>query len=173
VSKLSTFPESDGLEAARRGSVWRRVFMLLLALHLLLALLFVYGPKTREVSASGAGYELTVRYASRSRPGLAAPWSVEIRRDGAFRNQPITVSTTSSYFDLFDENGFDPDPISTRTEDDDLVWEFEPPKGDTLEISFDARIEPAVQLAWKDATTAVLVDDKPVVSATYRTFVMP
>jgi hypothetical protein len=173
VANLSTLPESDGLEQGRRGRTWRRVFVAVLSLHLLLGMLFVYGPKTAEKRASAAGYELTVRYVSRSRPGLAAPWSAEIRRDGGFRNRPVTVSMTSSYFDLFDENGLDPDPISTRSEGDLLVWQFESPQGDTLGISFDGRIEPGVQLAWKDATTAVLVDDKPVVSARYRTLVLP
>ncbi len=129
------------------------------------------GVRSRMTTVAGGGYELTVTYAQVSRPGLATPWSLEIHHAGGF-DGPVTVSTKSSYLDLFDENGFDPDPSTTTATPDAVIWEFDPPEGDTLGVSFDARIEPGAQWG-RTGETSVLVDGKPVVTATYKTWVMP
>ena len=117
-----------------------------LALFLLLGLLNVYGVRTREKTVTGSGYELTLTYTSVTRPGLATPWSVEVRHPGGFDSGLVTVAATSSYFDAFDENGLDPDPARSTSDGERTIWQFEPPTGDTLTVSFDARIEPGVQL---------------------------
>ena len=106
-----------------------------------------------------------------SRPGLATPWSLEIRHRGGF-DGPVTVSTNSKYLDLFDENGFDPQPSRSSATADEVVWEFDPPDGDTLGVSLDGRVEPGAQ--WGGTgETSVLVDGKPVVTAKYKTWVLP
>ena len=130
-----------------------------------------FGVLTRTTSARSGGYELTVTFGQVSRGGLATPWSFEVHRPGGFTG-PITVSTTSSYLDLFDENGFDPQPASETATPDAVIWEFEPPDGDTLAVSLDARIEPGVQWG-RTGETSVLVDGKPVVTAKYQTRVLP
>ena len=168
-----TAPEPVDISRVRRVRVVRRFFVLLLTAFLVLGLAGVFGVKTTTVSASGGGYELEVTYARSGRPGLAAPWSVEITREGGFDDN-VVVSTTSSYFDLFDENGFEPDPESSWSSGEDIVWEFKQPEGDTLTIGLDARIGPSIQdLSPPEATTSVLVDGEPVVSVTYRTRVWP
>jgi len=131
----------------------------------------VFGVRTSVASARGGGYRLEVVHAAVTRPGLATPWSVRVTSAGGF-DGPITLATTARYFDLFDENGLDPDPAASTSDGDLLIWEFDPPPGDVLEVSFDARLGPAVQVG-KRATTSVLVDDRPVVSVSYRTWVMP
>lgn len=129
------------------------------------------GVRSRVTTARGGGYELTVTYGQVSRAGLATPWSLEIRHPGGF-DGPVTVSTNTEYLDLFDENGFDPQPSKSTATPDAVNWEFEPPDGDTLGVSLDARIEPGAQ--WGRAgETSVLVDGKPVVTARYKTWVMP
>ena len=129
--------------------------------------------RTREVSVTGGGYELTVRYAAVSRPGLATPLSFEIRRPGGF-DGPVRVAVTARYLDLFDENGLSPDPVSATSDGERSIWEFEPPDdSDTLDVAFDVRLEPGVQLIAPRATTAVLDDGAPVASVSYRTWVMP
>jgi hypothetical protein len=149
------------------------MFFAALSTLLLLGLLGVYGVRIAEVSGTAGGYELTVRYASVSRPGLATPWSVEVRRPGGFQG-PVTLATTDEYFDLFDENGLDPDPQKATDDGQRIIWEFEAPEqGDTLTVSFDARIEPAQQLRRVAARTAVLDDGAVAVSVDYATFVMP
>jgi hypothetical protein len=39
-------------------------------------------------------------------------------------NGPVTIATTGDYFDLFVENGLDPDPEAATTSGDLLIWEF-------------------------------------------------
>jgi hypothetical protein len=152
----------------------RRGALAVLGLVLIAGLLGLFGVHTREVSAQGLdGYELTVRYADRARPGLAAPWSVEVRRAEGF-DTSFTIATTAAYFDLFDENGLDPEPASATVDGEMLLWEFEPPEGQVLELSFDARIEPAVQSLWPpEAVTRLIVEGETIAEVRYRTRVFP
>lgn len=148
------------------------MFIVLLCLFLLAGVLGLLGVRTSTVRATGGGYELEVRYPRVTRPGLAVPWSVTIRRPGGF-DGPVVVSTTSAYFDLFDENSFEPDPESTTTDGELVIWEFTPPDhGDTMEVSLDTRTGPNVQ-SGKGATTAILVEGQPVVQVEYDTVVLP
>lgn len=172
---LSTDPEGAELSHLRRSRALRLVFLLGITAFLLLGAVGAFGVRHGEVSSSGGGYELLVRYPTISRPGLASVWSVEVRRtDGAPLTGPIVLATTGDYFDLFDENGLDPDPAAAMSDGENIVWEFEPAEGATsITVGFDARIEPGVQLTTKAATTAVLDDGEPVTSVSYRTRVMP
>ncbi|MEY2476617.1 MAG: hypothetical protein QOG87_1932 [Actinomycetota bacterium] len=172
-TSTATAPEQVDIKRVRRVRAVRRVFVLCLTLFLILGLAGVFGVKTTSVEASGGGYDLKVTYARSARPGLAIPWSVEVTKAGGFDDN-VFVTTTSSYFDLVDENGFDPDPESSWSSGDDIVWEFKQPEGETLTIGLDARIGPSVQTLWPpEATTTVLVDGEPVVSVKYRTRVWP
>lgn len=171
---MNTAPDEVGIATLARARWGRRIFVVALAGFLALGALGVYGVRTTDVSARGGGYELSVHYARVSRGGLATPWSVEVRHPGGFPRDTVTLATTASYFDIFDENGLDPDPAEAVSDGERILWSFTTPSdGDTLTVSFDARTEPAVQLATAKATTSILVDDAPVVSVDYRTFVMP
>ena len=168
---VSTIPEPSGRDRVARARMSRRLGIGILALFLVLGAINVFGVRSDKVSASGGGYELTVTYAAMSRPGLATPWDVEVRHRGGF-DGPITIATTGDYLDMFDENGLDPDPSSSTATEELIIWEFEPPSGDTLTVSFDARLEPAVQVG-RAGETSVLVDGRSVVQVAYTTRVMP
>jgi hypothetical protein len=172
---LSTAPAPRSQASLVRARRLRWLFAACLTAFLVIGLLGGYGVRHREVTAVGGGYELTVRFATVTRPGLASVWSVEVRRtDGAELDGPVTIATNAAYFELFDENGLDPDPPSATTDGERLIWEVEPAEGATsVVLDFDARIEPAVQLTRKKGETSVLVDDEPVVGVTYHTNVLP
>lgn len=171
---VSTAPSPADMGTLRRGRWGRRAFFVAITGFLALGALGRYGVRTAEVTSAGGGYELSLRYAEVSRSGLATPWSLEIRRPGGFDAGTVTVATTSSYFDIFDENGVDPEPSESTSDGQRTIWTFTtPPGGDTLSVSFDARIEPAVQWQGADATTSVVGDGTDVASVSYRTFVMP
>lgn len=160
------------MRRAVRARTTRRVFTVVLSLFLLAGLLGLLGVRTGTVSTEGGGYELEVRYAKVARPGLSVPWAVTIRRPGGF-DGPVTLATNSTYFDLLDENSFDPDPESTTSDGERLIWEFEPPEdGDTMEVSLDTRVGPNIQLG-TSGTTEILEDGQPVASVTYKTWIMP
>lgn len=171
VDVVPTAPEESDLRRSRRARTARRVFMSLVAVVVLAGLSGWLGVRTATVTAAGGGYELTVTYANVSRPGLATPWSFEVRHPGGF-DGPITISTTSSYLDMFDENGFDPEPSTMTATVEEVIWEFEPPPGDVLSVSLDARIEPGIQ--WGGSgETSILEDDEPVATARFTTWIAP
>lgn len=132
----------------------------------------VYGVDTGHARAEGGGYELDVRYGTVSRPALATPFEIEVRRAGGFGDEPVVVAVTHDYLAMWDENGLDPQPSAETAGDRWLIWEFDPPPGDVLFVSYDARIEPSVQ-SGRSGEVAVLVDDQPVVSVRFHTRVMP
>ena len=171
---MRTAPSETGLHRLLRARWGRRAFFIGTSLFLLLGALGVFGVRMAEVSGTGGGYEVTVTYAEVSRPGLATPWEVEVRRPGGFGAETLRLATTSTYFDIFDENGLDPTPMEATSDAERTIWTFTtPPAGDILTASFDARIEPAVQLTTAQATTAVLDGAEAVASVSYATFVMP
>jgi hypothetical protein len=170
----STLPPPPDLRSIRRGRFGRRVFTVVLVVFLGLGLLGMYGVRTGSTEARGGGYEITVTYTKITRPGLATPWSVEIRHPGGFGEETITVATLSSYFDAFDENGLDPDPAQSTSDGERSIWKFDPPPGDVMTVSLDARIEPGVQLTRLKGEVSVLdPSGADVVTARFRTVVLP
>ena len=124
VDVVPTAPEEPNLLASRRARFFRRLFMVLLFGVLAIGLSGWLGVRSATATASGGGYELTVTYGKVSRPGLATPWSLEIHHPGGF-DGPVAVSTSTKYLDLFDENGFDPQPSKATATSDAKIWEFE------------------------------------------------
>jgi hypothetical protein len=172
VDVVPTAPEENDFRRMRRARTLRRVFMAVVAVFLLLGLSGTLGVRTRTVTATGGDYELTVTYGHVSRPGLPTPWEFEVHRAGGFEG-PITVSTSSKYLDLFDENGFDPEAQGVTATPEAVIWEFEPPPGETLAVSLDARIEPAAQWGRLGFTSVLDEDGEPVVTARYKTWILP
>jgi hypothetical protein len=112
-----------------------------------------------------------VTYPQVTRPGLSATWGFEIRRAGGFED-PITVGTTDSYLGLFDQNAMDPEPAKATSTAGLVMWEFEPPPGEVLVVSLDARVEPGIQWG-RSGKTVVYENGEPAVDVAYRTWVMP
>lgn len=168
---LQTSPPTPDLRAQRRARALRRFGLIALTALIGCAMAGLLGVRTRTVRAEAAGWRLAVTYGAVSRAGLATPWTVEVHRPDGL-DGPVTIATTADYFDLFDENGLDPDPASATWEHGRIVWTFEAPETGPLVVDFDARIEPGAQ-AGRSARTAVLVDGRAVVEVGYRTRLMP
>jgi len=171
-SRTDTRPEWKGTGPVRRARGVRRALLCFFGAFLLLGMLGVFGVREGTVRAEGGGFTLVVHYPRVTRPGHAVPLRFEIHKVGGFGDQPITISTTAKYFDLFDENAIDPSPSAETATGEDLIWEFDPPPGDVMLISTDTRTGPN-RWAGSSAKTAILVEGFPVVSVTYDTRVMP
>lgn len=171
IDTLGDVKQAAQLPRLRRAQNLRRAFLVLVGIFVLTGLTGRLGVRMEEASQASGGYDLKVSYAKVSRLGLATPWTIEVSRKGGFA-APIVVATTSSYFEIFDENGLDPQPTSSKTDGRYTVWEFEPPEGDTLEVSFDARIEPTFR-GGRSANTIVRENGRDIVAVRYRTQVMP
>lgn len=103
------------------------------------------------------GTTLEVRYPSVSRPALASPFAITVHRDGGFGDEPVTVTVDTAYLTMWDLNGVFPSPSEETADDRAVRWTFDPPPGDTLVITYEARIEPAAQTAHA-GHVAVLTD---------------
>ncbi len=171
---IPTAPEETDTGRQVRARLGRRIFVVALAAFLGLGALGFLGVRTTTVTAAGGGYEVAVTYASISRPGLATPWSFEVRRPGGFPDG-LTVAVTSAYFDAFDENGLGPAPEEERSDEERTIWTFGPSASDTLTVSFDARIEPGVQLTTLKGELSVLSggSGSRAVTVAFKTFVLP
>jgi hypothetical protein len=167
----STDPDPTTIRQLRRSRLGRRILLSALGVIILLGASSLLGAHTSTREASGGGYDLKLVYPSVTRPGLAIRWILFVHRADGFKGT-VQVATTSTYFNLFDFNNVDPMPSTSTSWGDLSIWEFDPPVGDTLRITMDARLEPARQHGGA-ATTSILENELPVVSIHYRTRVMP
>ena len=71
------------------------------------------GLQTREASASGGGYRMELLYPRIARAGLDITWRVTVERPGGFPTQrSIVLAVTGDYFDIFETQGFYPQPYA-------------------------------------------------------------
>lgn len=130
--------------------------------------------RSRQITAtpaSSGGYTLSVTHAWVSRAGLDTPWRVTVHHAGGF-DGPVTLATDIRYFELFESQGFVPEPSSETTGGRYLYQEFDPPPGDTLTVDFDAYVQPSSQHG-RSAQTALLIDGQEITRVTYRTRLVP
>ena len=149
----------------------------LLALIMVLAVLDgldavnTLGPDERRIGASGGGFELEVEYPSLTRPALASVFRITVGRDGGF-DEPVQVAVSREYLEAWDLNGVLPSPAAETAVGSWIIWEFDPPPGDELTITYESRIEPGEQTSVPGAV-AVLVDDEPVAEVRFTTVIRP
>jgi len=171
--KFSTIPPEDS-GTYRWERVVRYGSLAMIVILVFAALLGFLGVRTSSATASGSGLSLTVDHSSITRAGLATPFSLVIESvDGSPLPPLLTTRVDSAYLAMFDENGLDPDPTSSFQSEEWTWWSFEVPEGSSvLEVSFDARLEPAVQWG-RSATAAVEVDGREAVAVEFTTWVVP
>ncbi len=171
-SDTDTTPEWDGLGPARRGRTARRVLLTVFAAVVALGASGVLGVRQATARASGGGYDLAVTYPRVTRPGHAVPLWLTVHKTGGFGEEPVVLRMSTGYFALFDENGVQPAPSKETATATDLVWEFDPPPGDTLRVYFDTRTGPNRQRG-TGGEVAVLDGVTPVLSVRFETVVLP
>lgn len=167
----------DGLEGQGAGTValWlRRGFLAALTLALAGALLGAFGDRTARTTATSADgrWTLSLLHATLSRAGLDVPWEVTVTRDGGFEG-PVVLGVTGSYFDLYETQGFRPEPAASYRDGSTLFLEFEPPpSGEVLVVAYDAYIQPASRQG-SEGTVAVRSGDEVLVSLDFDTDLLP
>jgi hypothetical protein len=171
ATPTSTLPGPPPLQFVRARRWTGAAVAAAFGVVVLLALSGLLGVRTATTTTQMAdGTEVEVQYGRITRPALATVWAVTVHRPGGFAG-PIVIRSTSAYFDLFDENALDPDPAAATQDGEMVIWEFDPPPGDTFRVSFDARIEPGAQWG-RGATTEVEIDGD-VAALDYYTWVLP
>ena len=167
-----TLPDDDAdRRVALRARAWRRAFLGAVTVLVLLGASGLLGVRSSTVTASADGYTLTVTYASVTRPGLATPFAIEVVAENGFEGG-FELETSSRFLAAFDENGLDPEPVTTMADGTWTTWGFEQPTSTRFKLSFDARLEPAVQ--WRTpGETRLVVGDRVVAQVAYMMWVMP
>jgi hypothetical protein len=171
TASTRTDPEDIPLREEQRARLGRRVIVGALVLFLAAGAFDLLGSRTAEASAEASGYRLTVIYPSITRPGLPIRWEFEVDHARGF-DGPIRLATTFDYLHLFDISNFEPDATSATASGGDLIYEFDPPGGDSFRVSMDGNTEPGFH-ELPSATTTLYVDGRPVVAVTYSTKVVP
>ena len=82
------------------------------------------------------------------------------------------MAVSRHYLEIWDTNATTPAPDGESSIGDWVVWEYDPPPGETLRITYEARIEPGVQ-SDRTGFVAVMEDDEPVTQVRFRTKVRP
>jgi hypothetical protein len=157
----------------RRAGRWAgRAGILVLVLIVLVGLSGALGLQTRTTTEEGGGYELEVEYPWLSRAGQPAPLHLQISRAGGFPGQTVTVELCDDLFDSLDFQNWYPNP-SAETVGDRLVYEFDVPPGNVLDVSLDARVAPGELGGHDECTISVLEGELPMVTADFDSWRLP
>ena len=164
----------EGLETRAQGhaAIWtKRGFLALLLALVLVGVAGFLGVRTTTASDDADGWEVHVRHAEVARAGLDVPWEVTVHHEGGFGKE-VVLAVTGDYFDIFETQGFTPEPSDATRDADTLLLTFTAPPGDTFVVAYDAYIQPAAQQG-ADGTVAVLDGGTRVASVDFSTTVLP
>lgn len=170
--ETSTLTDLKGLETARRGQLVRRTGLGFLVLIPALSFFGLYGPSERTVETTDGSYRLRMTYGSVVRSGEAVPMTLHLTHAGGFEG-PVTMVFEQRVFDRFDFQNWYPNPASETGEGRTVVYEFDPPEGDTLGVALDARVAPT---QWGGVDTYRLWVEaygQPILETDYTVWVMP
>lgn len=170
-------PEStlSGLETGlqERSGLWaRRAWLVVLLVVVLAGVAGLLGVRTTTVSASGGGYRISVTYASLARAGLDVPWQVTVVNPDGFGKE-VTVAVTGDYFDIYEAQGFTPEPSASVRDADFVYLTFDAPEGDVFTVDYDAYIQPSSQVGRHATVSVVDADLRPLVSVAIDTDLLP
>lgn len=177
VGHLAHVGEAEWTHVVGRRRLLHRIVGGLLALIMALAVLDgldvwnTLGPDERHRTASGGGFDLDVEYPSITRPALASVFRVEVHRDGGF-DEPVQIGISRKYLEAWDLNGVLPSPAAEASLGEWILWEFDPPPGDELLVTYEARLEPGRQTS-VPGEVAVVVEHEPVTAVRFTTVVRP
>ncbi len=150
----------------------RRVGLGAMFVFVAVGALGLFDTRDGEGEAAGGGVELEVSYPERARAGLDSNLELTITRSGGF-DEPVPVAIDAEWLSIFQVGGVQPQPDSETADPERVIWEFEPPPGDTLQVSIDLALRPALR-AGKPGRVAVLgADDAELAAFGFETGVSP
>jgi hypothetical protein len=138
---VTTLEEPRDEVAVRRGRNFRRAGMSAILVLVLAGLAGLFGIRSVTDSSSGAGYRLEVKHAQVTRAGIAVPLHLRVEHRGGF-SEPITIAMSAALPERFDFQNWYPNPSKETASPDFVYYEFDPPPGDVLQVSLDARTSP-------------------------------
>jgi hypothetical protein len=144
-----------------------------LAILVAAALSSMLGVHTSTASASANGWTLSLHYPRMARAGLDVQWQATVIHPGGL-GKNVTLAITGDYFNIYETQGFHPQPNDETRDGTTLYLTFTAPPGDTFVVDFDTYVQPASQ-AGRAATLSV-VDNAtlaPMTSVHFSTHLAP
>ena len=173
----TTLQADDGVPLAdskHAAAIWvRRGALSALALVVAAGLSSYLGVHTSTASAHHDQWGLTLKYPQVARPGLDIQWQATVTHPGGL-GEEVTLAISGDYFNIYETQGFHPQPSDETRDGRMLYLTFTAPPGDTFVVDFDTYVQPASQ-SGASATLAV-VDPKTLSALTslhFRTHLMP
>jgi len=164
-----------GFETHRqeRTAAWgRRVVLAVLLIIVLAGASGLLGVRASTGVAVAGGYTLRVDHASVARAGLDVPWQVTVTHQGGFEKS-LTLAVTGDYFDIYETQGFTPEPSSSVRDAHTLFLTFDAPAGDTFTVDYDAYIQPSSQRGAGATVSVVDAALRPIASVHINTALLP
>jgi hypothetical protein len=160
---------------AGTGTLWfRRGFLSVLLIVVVAGSLDYLGVRSRTATARSADGATTMRvhYAQVARADLDVPFTVTISERGGFHGD-VVVGVSSSYLQLFNRGAIDPEPSSSTTTPDAVIWRFDAPRGDTFVMSLDLEVQGGRH--WGRSGTVTVSDSSgdQLVKTTVKTWLAP
>lgn len=168
---LSTLSQVESDADSRRALVGRRVFLAVLATLVGAGAAGLLGNRTARRTVTSGAWTLVASFPRVSRAGLDVSWEVTVQHPGGF-GEELVLSVTADYFDVFETQGFFPEPSEVTRDGSTVYFTFTAPAGDTFVVGYDAYVQPAAQQG-RRATVSVLDDSRVVASVDIDTLVLP
>jgi hypothetical protein len=168
----STLADARGFEGRIRARRGRRAVLAVLAIVIALAATSALGVHTSTKTTSAGGWTMRLDYPRVARAGLDTMWRVQVEHPGGFGGKEIELAVTADYFDIFETQGFHPEPSKSTRDGEFLRLSFDPPKADTFAVDFDAYIQPSSQLG-RSAEVRLMDGERTRLSVRYRTWLVP
>jgi hypothetical protein len=151
---------------------WMRAGLLVMFLVVLAGATGLLGTRTATTRTTAGDKVLMLTYPAISRSGQPSPLDIRVISAGGF-DGPIRIALCDDLFDHLDFQNWYPNPSKETGDATRLVYEFDPPDGDTFEVSLDARSAPGQFGGIEDCKVALLDKDVEVASTTFHSWRMP
>jgi hypothetical protein len=155
----------------RKMRAIRRVFLAALALLVVTGLAGLYDVRLGTASTDYDGGRLIVKYPRIGRPGLPVSWSIEVDSPGGFQGD-VTIGFDSTYLSSLQSPSLVPDPSSSKSAGDLVLWTFDQPSGDRLLVNIDATFESDWELK-TDGLVQVIEGGRVVAQQSFTTWKLP
>lgn len=173
VERIDTLPDVRGEDEAHRARNWRRVGLTGLWLFVALGLAGALGVRTATTSATADGWTLEVQAPQITRGALDAPIAITVSREGGGFGDTITLRVDRTLFDHLDVNLIAPAPSAETGSAEQVEWTFDPPNGEVMTITIDARMSPSEMPGIDRLGFAVVASGEVAVEVRPRLVVLP
>ena len=130
------------------------------------------GVHSTQVTSEADGYSLVVTYPATARAGLDVPFRVEVTHAEGFSDD-ITLRISARYFDIFETQGFHPEPAEEVSAGDMIELTFDPPTdGSVFAVDYDAYIQPSSQVG-EDCRVELVIGDEHITDVEFHTTLFP